>query len=215
MYSEKSVGRKMEHWRTPALNGPSHEDFPSRTTLSSLLLRKDEIRPNIWPGIPRNLLLWRRPVCQTLSKALDISSVTAQVVPDLLKALLILSDTIVRRSAVHRENLKPYWKSERRPHFSKWPTSLLFKSFSKILLTTERRLTGWQFLVVLLSPIFLNIKITSETFEQSEKQDSFIHILNSSGTMYESSGSQFFRITTGTQSGPDAFDKSKWLATLG
>ena len=38
---------------------------------------------------------------------------TARVAPDLLKALVILSDTTVRRSAVDREDLKPYWKSEK------------------------------------------------------------------------------------------------------
>ena len=44
--------------------------------------------------------MWRRPAYQTLPKALDISSVTARVAPDLLKAIAILSDTTVRRSAV-------------------------------------------------------------------------------------------------------------------
>ena len=34
----------------------------------------------------------------------------ARVAPDLLKALAILSDTTVRRSAVDRQDLKPYWK---------------------------------------------------------------------------------------------------------
>ena len=42
---------------------------------------------------------------QTLSKALDISCATAW--SD------ILSDTTVRRSAVDREDLKPYWKSQK------------------------------------------------------------------------------------------------------
>ena len=42
---------------------------------------------------------------KTLSKALDISSATARVAPYLLKALAILSDTTVRRSAVDREDL--------------------------------------------------------------------------------------------------------------
>ena len=51
---------------------------------------------------------------QTLSKVLDLSSATAQVTPELLKALAILSDTTVRRSAVDREDLNPYWKSETR-----------------------------------------------------------------------------------------------------
>ena len=43
-----------------------------------------------------NLNLWRRLACQTLPKALDISSATAQVAPDLLKALVILSDATVQ-----------------------------------------------------------------------------------------------------------------------
>ena len=52
-----------------------------------------------------------KKTCQTLLKALDISSATAQVAPDLLKAQTILEDTIVRRSAVDQEDLQPYWKS--------------------------------------------------------------------------------------------------------
>ena len=32
--------------------------------------------------------------------------------------------------------------------------------------------------------------------------------------MYESSGSQFFRATTGIQSGPDAFDESRFVMTF-
>ena len=69
---------------------------------------------------------------------------TVRVAPDLLilSDLAILSDTTVRRSVVDQEGLKPYWKSEKWPHFPKWSTILLFTSFSKTLLTTERRLTG-------------------------------------------------------------------------
>ena len=33
--------------------------------------------------------------------------------PDLLKALAVLSDTIVRRSAADPEDLKPHWKSKK------------------------------------------------------------------------------------------------------
>ena len=32
--------------------------------------------------------------------------------------------------------------------------------------------------------------------------------------MYESSGSQFFKTTTGLQSGPDAFDESRFVMTF-
>ena len=69
--------------------------------------RKNKAKYLTWNAI--RLKFWRRPACQTLSKALDISSATAQVAPDLLKALEFLSDTTVRRSAVDREDLKPNW----------------------------------------------------------------------------------------------------------
>ena len=110
MYSTKSVGPRMELWGTPALTGYSCEDFPSRTTTSRLLLRKEEIRPNISPETPYDLSLWRRPTSQILSKALGILSATARVAPDPLKTLAILSDTTVRRSAIDQEDLKLYWK---------------------------------------------------------------------------------------------------------
>ena len=52
-------------------------------------------------------------------KPLNTSSAAARVAPDLLNVPAILSDTTVRRSTVDPENLKPYWKSEKKPHFSK------------------------------------------------------------------------------------------------
>ena len=131
MYSRKSVGPRIKLWGTPALTEYSWEYFPYRTTRSRLLLTKKETRPNIWPEIPEELSLWRKPACQTLSKAFDISSATARVSPDLLKALAILLDTTVRRSSVDREDKKLHWKSEKRSHFSRWSTILLFTSFSK------------------------------------------------------------------------------------
>ena len=71
----------------------------------------------------------------------NLSSATARVAPELLKALVILSDTIVGRSAVDQEDLKTYWKSEKRPHFSRVINNSI-TIFSKTLLATERRLTG-------------------------------------------------------------------------
>ena len=47
-----------------------------------------------------------------------------------------------------------------------------------------------------------------------KKQDSFRDILKSSASMYESSDSQFFRTTTGIQSGPDPFNKSSFVMTF-
>ena len=82
----------------------------------------------------------RRPECQTLLKALDIRSATARVAPGLLKTLAILSDTTVRWSTVDWEDKKSYWKSE-KGHISP-SDQQSFTSFSKIALTTERRLIG-------------------------------------------------------------------------
>ena len=47
-----------------------------------------------------------------MSKTLDISNVTPGV------ALHPRPFTTVRESAIDREDLKPYWKSEKRPHIS-------------------------------------------------------------------------------------------------
>ena len=57
--------------------------------------------------------MWRRPACQTLSKALGVSSATTRVAPDLLKAQAILPYTTAQRSAVDQKDLKPNWKSEK------------------------------------------------------------------------------------------------------
>ena len=64
------------------------------------------------------------------------------------------------------------------------------------------------------SPAFLHTWTTNETFQQSGKQDSLRHLVTSSASMYESSGSQFFRTTTEIQPGPDAFDESMSLMTI-
>ena len=47
MYSTKSVGPRTDPYGTPVKNRYSCEDVPSKTTQSCLLLRKDEIKPNI------------------------------------------------------------------------------------------------------------------------------------------------------------------------
>ena len=86
-----------------------------------------------------------------MSKA--ISSATARGAPHLFKALAILADTSVGRSAVDRKDLKSCWNQK--------------NSF----VTTKRRLTGWQLLTGDLLPTLLNAWTTNETFQQSGKQD--------------------------------------------
>ena len=141
MCSRKSVGPRMEPWGTPSLTGYSCEDFPSKTTGSCLLLRKEEIRPNIWPEIPWDLSLWRRPACQTLSKALDILSATARVTPGLLKALAILLDTNVRITAVDREDLN-HTGNQKKGRISVDDQQSYYLQVFQTLLIIERRVTG-------------------------------------------------------------------------
>ena len=119
IYSRKSTGPRMEPWGTPALTGYSCEHFPYENTQNHKILIKDKMRPNMSPEIPWDLSLWRKLACQTLSEVLDILSATARVAPELLKALVILSNTTARRSTVDQEDLKSYWKSE-KGHISLW-----------------------------------------------------------------------------------------------
>ena len=135
MYSRESVVPRMGPWGIPAVTRYSCEDVPFRTTQSCLLLRKEEIRSNIWPEILKDLHLWRQSACQTLLKALNISSGTAPVAPDLLKVLAILSDTTVRISAVDQKDLKPYWKSAKKKHFS-WRSKI--QLFNRVINFSRR-----------------------------------------------------------------------------
>ena len=61
--------------------------------------------------------------------------------------------------------------------------------------------------MVELFPTFLNTGTTNETFHQSGRH------VKSSASMYESSGSQFFIITTGIQSVRDTFGESRFVKT--
>ena len=72
-----------------------------------------------------------RAASQTLSKALDISRPTARVA--------ILSDITARRSAVDREDLKPYLKSEKRSHLSGDKQAYCLQAFQRLYLPTTKR----------------------------------------------------------------------------
>ena len=48
--------------------------------------------------------MWRRPACQTLSKAFNVSSASARVAQDLLKGPAIVLGTTVRRSEADQED---------------------------------------------------------------------------------------------------------------
>ena len=81
----------------------------------------------------------KNPACQTLLKALDISSATLQALSDLLEALAILSDTSARKSKVGLEDLKPYWKSEKKTFLKVIKMSIINKSLKAF--TNQRKKT--------------------------------------------------------------------------
>ena len=101
-------------------------------------------------------------------------------------------------------------------HISRLSTILLFTSFFKNFSNCRKQIK--RVIVFssrpLLFPAFFNTGTIDETFQQSIKQDFIIHMLKSSASMYEISGSQFFRTTTGIQSGPHAFDESRLVMTF-
>ena len=81
----------------------------------------------------------------------------------------------------------------------------VFKDFTNHRKKTNRALV----FSCRLFPTFLNIGNTNETFQKSGKQDSFRHILKSSGSMNKSLGSPFLRTITEIWPGREAFDESR------
>ena len=114
------------------LFGHSFNGIIFRTTQSHLLLRKDKMRLNTRLEISSGLSLWGKPACQTLSKALDISSNTVSVASEPLK---VLNSSI-------KYNCQKIWSWTRRfeslleirKKDNQQATSPLFLSFSKTLL---------------------------------------------------------------------------------
>ena len=97
-----------------------------------------------------------------------------------------------------------------------WEKSQLLRNNNPIInkffkdLTNDRKKTN-RAVVLSCRPFAtsLNTGIIDKTFQQSGKQDSWKHLLKGSASMWESSGSQFFRTTAGIQSGLDAFSTTR------
>ena len=157
MYSRKNLGRRMEPSGTPTLTRYSREDFPPRTTQSCRLRRKNKQAKYCACNFIR---------LECVKGSSMLSLVESIEIPDLLKVLARFSDTTVRKSAVDREDLKPYWKSEKRPHFSR------------------------QFLAVVLSPMFFNAGTTDRLSNNVKNKVS--SDTKNSVSMQEFSGLQFF-----------------------
>ena len=73
IYIKNRSGPSMEPWGIPALTLAQEEVYPLRTTLCFLFLKKFDNRFKSLPDMPFSFSLKIRPLCHTLSKALDIS----------------------------------------------------------------------------------------------------------------------------------------------
>ena len=73
IYIKKNKGPKTDPWGTPAETSAQDEDWPFKTTLWYLFFKKFSINFNGVSDIPNDLILYINPLCQTLSKALEMS----------------------------------------------------------------------------------------------------------------------------------------------
>ena len=80
--------------------------LPFRITLSCLLLQNGIIRTQIWPKTLQDLRCWKKLAFQSMSKALDVLSVTGQEASNLLKVLSIVANTPDKRSAFKWKKLE-------------------------------------------------------------------------------------------------------------
>ena len=132
MYSRKIAGPRMDPWETPALTAYSYEDFPSRTTWRRLLLRKK---------IKAKYLSWNSIRLNFVKKTSIPNPVKSSPRPAKSPSNSIRHNYQKIRSWSRR----PKTIRKIRGDFCRWSTILLFTSFSKALLTTERRLQGVSF----------------------------------------------------------------------
>ena len=114
------------------------------------------MRSNTRPKFPHNLSLRRRVAWQILSKALDISSITAHVARNVFKSWATLSDIAVRITAVGREDLKPQRKSKKKKE------AYYLQVFQRFHQLHKENQQGVD-LVIDLSPTFFNTRTTVET----------------------------------------------------
>ena len=179
MNSGKTVGPRREPWGTSSLAASSYEHFPFRTTWSCLSMRREKIDGKYLTWNSTMLMFLEKTTMPNPVQSLGYIKCYSLSSADLSKALVIRSETIARRSAIDQKDLKPYQISEKRPHCSRWSTKLLFTSFSKILLTTEGRLTRQKFLSLSNIPKFRDHRWDLQT---TWKTRFFRHIFMKSST---------------------------------
>ena len=94
-----------------SINGIFFSRFPVHNNLNPQITekRRNKAKYLTWNSIK----LVKKTSIPNSVESLGYIKCYSSVVPDLLKSLAFLSNTTIRRSAIDREDLKSYWKSEK------------------------------------------------------------------------------------------------------
>ena len=123
-----------------------------------------------------------------------------------------LSDTAVKRSVVDREDLKPYWISEKSSYFSRWSQSHYLQVLPRP--TTERRLRAVIF------KLFQNIfkyrdhRWNLPTIWKTRLLQTLLFNWRVQLVSKKVQAYSFFRTTSEIQSQPELFDESRLVITI-
>ena len=79
IYIRNRSGPRTVPWGTHDVTGLASGDIPSKTTVCSLSVRKDEIHPRVVPITPIASRFFSRCLCATLSNAFEKSNKMASV----------------------------------------------------------------------------------------------------------------------------------------
>ena len=140
MYNRKSLGPRIKPLRSNIINGLPLRRIPIQKDQKPSITNKWWNKAKTRLEIEYVLNLWRRPAGQTLTKPWIYHCYSSRS-PNPNKYPRHSFRYNYLNVCVGWEDKNPSWKSEKRPHFSICSTNLLFKSFSKHLLTTEMRLS--------------------------------------------------------------------------
>ena len=140
IYINKKKGPRADPWWTPAKTSAQDEDWPFKTTLWYLLLKKFSMSFNGVSDITNDLILYINPSCQTLSKDLEMSKKIPHSKEDCSQ--MICRCYCYCWYSHESEGLKPDWASLRSLFSLR---NLMVESnfiFSRVLLYVSKRETG-------------------------------------------------------------------------
>ena len=134
MYSRGSVGPRMDPWGTPALTGYSFKNFPSRTITDK---RRNKTKYLTWNSI-RPKFVKKTNMSNSVKSLGYIKCYSSSSLRPVKSPSNPIRHNCWKICSWLRRP-KTILEIRKKPHFSGWSTILLFTSFTRTLLATERR----------------------------------------------------------------------------